>query len=243
MADARPTLTRRSYEPGASDWDAPSWGPVLMIAESGTVVVDIDAIVVATVRRAADAVEGDPTTIFPVKTPTPVTLAPGDVLTVAEPAKIETRNESEAPAAVLVLTLQRSSLHRSDGICAVSPAPGGPHVRAGGGRRGGGQCRNGRRLDRSRRPRPGDGPGAPPGHWPGTDAGGTRHPDAARRRRLALGAPAERASDDHRGDNGGRGGPGPRRPGGSRRILPERRVHAARALRRECAHRQTSEGT
>ncbi len=106
MADARPTLTRRSYEPGASDWDAPSWGPVLMIAESGTVIVDVDAIVVATVRRAADAVDGDPTTIFPVKTPTPVALAPGDVLTVAEPAKVEIRNESEAPAAVLVLTLR-----------------------------------------------------------------------------------------------------------------------------------------
>jgi mannose-6-phosphate isomerase-like protein (cupin superfamily) len=108
MADARPTLTRRSYEPGASDWDAPSWGPVLMIAESGTVIVDVDAIVVATVRRGADAVDGDPTTIRPVKTPTPVTLAPGDVLTVAERAKIETRNESDAPAAVLVLTLRAS---------------------------------------------------------------------------------------------------------------------------------------
>ncbi len=102
MVDALPTLTRRSYEPGASDWDSPSWGPVLMVVESGTVIVDVDAIVVVTVRRAADARDGDFTTVLPVKTTTPVTLTPGDLLTVSEPAKVETRNEAEAPAAVLV---------------------------------------------------------------------------------------------------------------------------------------------
>ena len=104
MADARPTLTRRTYEPSASDWDAPSWGPVLMIAESGTVVVDIDAIVVATVQQAATPSRATP------RRSSRSRHHPGDAGARGCPdgggaGEIETRNESEAPAAVLVLTL------------------------------------------------------------------------------------------------------------------------------------------
>jgi hypothetical protein len=100
--DFAPALTRKTYGPGADDGDRPARGPAAIRVEAGSVVVDIAEPNVATVVRSSLERLAP---IQPTVSSSPITLGPGDVLTVTEPARIETRNDAASPATVLVLSL------------------------------------------------------------------------------------------------------------------------------------------
>ncbi len=131
--DFAPALARRTYKPGTSDWELPTWGPAVVLVEIGNVIVDVDANVLVTVVRSTSDTLGEAGMDDAIATFGPVLLGPGDLLIVGDPAKIETRNESDDPAEVLMLSLGVPKWARSsDGMRSATPLGIGVQSLAGG---------------------------------------------------------------------------------------------------------------
>ncbi len=119
-----PALTRKTYEPGAGDGDRTTWGPAVLLVEDGNLLIDTDESVLATVVRSSRNPWSDAETELPIETSDPVTLGPGDIVTMVEPGKIETRNDTSAPASVLVLSLGTPKTSSPGGSMPSAESPG-----------------------------------------------------------------------------------------------------------------------